>query len=328
MKTLIAIGTLAALAAFSCSLHAQQQQRGQQQRAPQQQATPPPQGVGAQSANPGAGFGPAQLTTFKVRDNFYMIRSGQSGNCSVLIADDGVVLIDNKFEMDHDGIIAKLREITDKPILYVINTHMHGDHSGGNAKNQALGAKVIASENARFQMGMTQTAGLPTITLEDHMRLYHGEFILDLYYLGRGHTDGDIVVHLPKQNMIFTGDLFATWDPYVTLIDYPGGGSLREWTRTLERIEALPFDTVIPGHGGATDRAHLATYHAQLVRMQDMVREMNRSANCGRRGTPPAEAAQCATTSRERIQKMLETEFGWSGFVTTLGLDGVIREMQ
>jgi hypothetical protein len=59
-----------------------------------------------------------------------------------------------------------------------------------------------------------------------------------------------------------------------------------------------------------------------------MVREMNRSANCGRRGMPPAEAAQCATTSRERIQKMLETEFGWSGFVTTLGLDGVIREMQ
>jgi glyoxylase-like metal-dependent hydrolase (beta-lactamase superfamily II) len=158
---------------------------------------------------------------------------------------------------------------------------------------------------------MTQSAGLPTITLDDHMRLYHGEFILDLYYLGRGHTDGDIVVHLPKQSMIFTGDLFATWDPYVTLIDYPGGGSLREWTRTLERIEALPFDTVIPGHGGATDRAHLATYKAQLVRMQDMVREMNR-----------------AKKSREDIQKMLETEFGWRGFVTTLGLDGVIREMQ
>ena len=304
MKNLIAIGTLAALAVLSSGAHAQQQ-RGQQQ------ATPPPQGAGAPSADPGAGFGPAQLTTFEVRDNFYMIRSGQSGNCSVLIADDGVVLIDNKFEMDHDGIMTKLREFTDKPILYVINTHMHGDHSGGNAKNQALGAKVIASENARFQMAMTQTAGLPSITLEDHMRLYHGDFILDLYYLGRGHTDGDIVVHLPKQNMIFTGDLFATWDPYVTLIDYPGGGSLREWTRTLERVLALPFNTVIPGHGGATDRAHLETYKAQLTRMQDMVREMNR-----------------AKKSREDIQKMLETEFGWRGFVTTLGLDGVIREMQ
>ena len=321
MKNLIAVGTLAVLAAFSLAAQPQQQ-RGQQQ------GGPPPQGVGAASADPAAGFGPAELTTFKVRDNFYMIRNNRSGNCSVLIADDGVVLIDNKFEMDHDAIMTKLREFTDKPLLYVINTHMHGDHSGGNAKNQDLGAKVIAHENARFQMSMTQTKGLPTITLEDHMRLYHGEFILDIYWLGRGHTDGDIVVHLPKQNMIFMGDLFATWDPYVTLIDYPGGGSLREWTRTLDRALALPFTTVIPGHGGATDRAHLETYKAQLTRMQDMVREMNRSANCGRRGLAPADAAACTTKSREGIQKMLETEFGWSGFVTTLGLDGVIREMQ
>jgi len=316
MKNLIAIATFAALTALASGAQAQQQ-RGQQQ------GTPPPQGVGTPSADPGAGFGPAQLTTFKVRDNFYMIRNGQSGNCSVLIADDGVVLIDNKFEMDHDGIMTKLREITDKPVLYVINTHMHGDHSGGNAKKQDLGAKVIAHENARFQMAMTQTKGLPTITLEDHMRLYHGEFILDIYWLGRGHTDGDIVVHLPKQNMIFMGDLFATWDPYVTLIDYPGGGSLREWTRTLERVEALPFDTVIPGHGGPTDRAHLATYKATLTRMQDMVREMNR-AKCAE----SMPAAACASKKREDIQKMLETEFGFRGFVTTLGLDGVIREMQ
>jgi len=302
MKSLIAVGTLAALAAFSL---AAQPQRGQQQ------GVPPPQGAGAASADPGAGFGPGQLTTFKVRDNFYMIRSGASGNCSVLIADDGVVLIDNKFEMDHDAIMTKLREITDKPILYVIDTHMHGDHSGGNATKQALGAKVIAHENARFQMAKSQTTGLPNLTLEDHMRLYHGEFILDLYWLGRGHTDGDVVVHLPEQSMIFMGDLFATWEPYVTLIDYPGGGSLREWTRTLERAQALPFDVVIPGHGGPTDRAHLETYRVQLVRMQDMVREMNR-----------------ARKSREEIQKMLETEFGWRGFVTTLGLDGVIGEMR
>jgi glyoxylase-like metal-dependent hydrolase (beta-lactamase superfamily II) len=213
--------------------------------------------------------------------------------------------------MDHDAIMTKLREFTDKPVLYVINTHMHADHSGGNAKKQTLGAKVIAHENARFQMAKSQTTGLPTLTLEDHMRLYHGEFILDLYWLGRGHTDGDVVVHLPEQKMIFMGDLFATWEPNVTLIDYPGGGSLREWTRTLERAQALPFDTVIPGHGGPTDRAHLEAYRVTLVRMQDMVREMNR-----------------AQKPRADIQKMLETEFGWRGFVTTLGLDGVIGEMR
>ncbi len=119
MKSLFAIGTWAALAALSSGAQAQ----------PREQT--------AASADPGAGFGPQQLTTFKVRDNFYMIRSGGSGNCSVLVAEDGVVLIDDKFAMDHDAIMAKLREITDKPVLYVINTHLHADHSGGNAAKQA-----------------------------------------------------------------------------------------------------------------------------------------------------------------------------------------------
>jgi hypothetical protein len=172
MKTLITIGTAAALAAFSSGgVYAQ-----------------PAQAPGGAPTENGAGFGPQELTTFKVRDNFYMIRNAQSGNCSVLVADDGVVLIDNKFEMDHDSIMTKLREITDKPVLYVINTHLHADHSGGNATKQALGAKVIAHENARFQMAKTQAMGLPNLTLEDHMRLYHGEFVIDLYWLGRGRV--------------------------------------------------------------------------------------------------------------------------------------------
>lgn len=257
------------------------------------------------------GFAAPELTTVKVRDNIYMIRSGASGNATVLVADDGIVLVDDKFAMEHDGVMAKLGEITDKPVLYVINTHLHQDHTGGNAALQALRAKVIAHENARRTMAETADSGLPNITLEQHLRLYHGEFVLDLYYLGRGHTDGDIVIHLPKQRIVLMGDLFATWEPYVHLIHYAAGGSLREWSRTLERALALDFDTVIPGHSGVTDRAHLETYLATTVRMQDMIREMNR-----------------AKRPREDIQKMLETEFGWSGFMTNFGLDGAIGELQ
>lgn len=257
------------------------------------------------------GFAAPELTTVKVRDNIYMIRSGASGNVTVLVADDGIVLVDDKFAMEHDGVMAKLGEITDKPVLYVINTHLHQDHTGGNAALQALRAKVIAHENARRTMAETADSGLPNITLEQHLRLYHGEFVLDLYYLGRGHTDGDIVIHLPKQRIVLMGDLFATWEPYVHLIHYAAGGSLREWSRTLERALALDFDTVIPGHSGVTDRAHLETYLATTVRMQDMIREMNR-----------------AKRPREDIQKMLETEFGWSGFMTNFGLDGAIGELQ
>jgi cyclase len=281
MKSLIAIGTFVAVTALSSGAYAQ------------------------------GGFAPPELATTKVRDNLYMIRSGASGNVTVLVADDGVVLVDDKFAMEHDGIMTELRKITDIPVLYVINTHLHQDHSGGNAALQALSAKVIAHENARRTMAETQDTGLPNITLEEHLRLYHGEFVLDLYYLGRGHTDGDLVIHLPEQRIVLMGDLFATWEPYVHLIHYAAGGSLREWSRTLERALALDFDTVIPGHSGVTDRAHLETYLATTVRMQEMVRAMTR-----------------ADRSREDIQKMLEMEFGWSGFVVDFGLDGAIGEMQ
>lgn len=257
------------------------------------------------------GFGPPELTTVKVRDDIYLLRNNMSGNVTVLVADDGVVLIDDKFAMDHDGIMAKLREVTDKPILYVINTHLHQDHTGGNAAMQALRAQVIASENARRIMAETADQGLPDITLDEHLRLYHGKWPIDVYYLGRGHTDGDIVVHLPTERLIAMGDLFATWEPYVHLIHYAAGGSARDWSRTLERALALDFDTVIPGHSGLTDRATLEGYLAETVRLQGTVREMNR-----------------AKRSRDDIRAVLESEFGWSNFMLNFGLDGIIGEMQ
>jgi glyoxylase-like metal-dependent hydrolase (beta-lactamase superfamily II) len=266
---------------------------------------------GAGNAAAQGGFGPPELTTVKVRDNIYMIRNSASGNVTVLVSDDGVLLIDDKFAMDHDGIMEHLRKITDEPVRYVINTHLHQDHTGGNAQMQALNAGIIASENARRIMAETQTDGLPNITIDDHARIYLGTLPLDLYYFGRGHTDGDIVIHLPTERLVVMGDLFATWEPYVHLVHYAAGGSARDWSRTLERALTLDFDTVIPGHSGVTDRARLEGYLAETVRLQDMVRQMNR-----------------AKRSREDIAKLLETEFGWSAFMLDFGLDGIINEMQ
>jgi glyoxylase-like metal-dependent hydrolase (beta-lactamase superfamily II) len=222
-----------------------------------------------------------------------------------------VLLIDDKFAMDHDGIMSQLATITDQPVRFVINTHLHQDHTGGNALLQGLDADVIASENARRIMAETQTEGLPNITIDDYLRVYHGDFVLDLHYFGRGHTDGDIVIHLPEERLVVTGDLFATWEPYVHLIHYAAGGSGRDWSRTLERALELDFDTVIPGHSGVTDRATMEGYLAETIRLQDMVREMNR-----------------AERSRDDIRAVLEMEFGWSEFMMNFGLDGLISEMQ
>lgn len=258
------------------------------------------------------GFGPAELTLVEVRDNIYMVRSSTSGNVTVLVSDDGVALIDDKFADDHEGIMEFVQSVTDQPVRYVINTHLHQDHTGGNALLQEQqGAVVIASENARRIMAETLDAGLPNLTLDDHMRLYLGDMPIDLHYFGRAHTDGDIVVHLPEEGIVVTGDLFATWEPYVHLIHYAAGGSARDWSRSLERALELDFDTVIPGHSGLTDRATMEGYLAETVRLKDMVREMNRAGR-----------------SREDISRMLEMEFGWSQFMLNFGLDGIITEMQ
>ena len=257
------------------------------------------------------GFGPPELATVQVKENIYVIRNAMSGNVTVLVSDDGVLLIDDKFAMDHDGIMAQLKKITDQPVRYVINTHLHADHTGGNAAMQALDAEVIAHANARRIMAETQNEGLPNILLDDHLSMYLGEMPIDIYYFGRGHTDGDVVIHLPEEGVVIMGDLFALWGPYLHLIHYAAGGSARDWSRTLERALQLDFDTVIPGHSGVTDRATMEGYLAETVRLQEMVREMNR-----------------AKRSRDDIRAMLAMEFGWSDFMINFGLDGIITEMQ
>lgn len=259
------------------------------------------------------GFGPPELTLVPVagHDNIYLIRNQFAGNITVLVGDEGVVLIDTKMAPDHDGVVEFVRSVTDAPIKYVIDTHMHPDHVGGNPPLQNIGATIIASENARRLMDERGTPGLPNITLEDHLRVYLDAMPIDLHYFGRGHTDGDVVVHLPTENVVIMGDLFALWDNYEAVIDYSAGGSLRDWPRTLEGALGLDFETVIPGHSGVTNRANVEGYRDHLLRMQAMVREMN-----------------AQNRSREEIQAMLQSEFNWGGLSTGVGLDGVIIEMQ
>ena len=257
------------------------------------------------------GFGPPENTLVEVRENIHTIRNMGAGNATVIVGEEGVILIDDKFPQDHEDIVRLMREVTDAPLLYVINTHLHPDHVGGNPAMQDIGAHIIASENARRIMAEREQPGLPNITMRDYLRIWLDDMPIDLHYFGAGHTDGDIVIHLPTESVVVTGDLFALYGPYRAVIDYSAGGSLRDWTRTLERVLQLDFDTVIPGHSGTTDRANVEGYIEYLTRTQDMVREMNAQQR-----------------SREDIQAMLESEFDWGGLEMAVGLDGVIAEMR
>ena len=220
----------------------------------------------AAAARAQGGFGPQEITLVEVQENIYTIRNMTSGNVTMIVGEEGVVLIDDKFPQDHEDIMRFVREVTDAPLLYVINTHLHPDHAGGNPAMQDVGAHVIASENARRIMAEREQPGLPNITMRDYLRIWLDDMPIDLHYFGTGHTDGDVVVHLPTEDVVVTGDLFALYDPYRAVIDYSAGGSLRDWTRTLERMLQLDFETVIPGHSGTTDRANVEGYIEYLTR--------------------------------------------------------------
>lgn len=258
-----------------------------------------------------AQFPPPGLAIHEVRDGVYQILSAASGGITVLTSDDGVLLVDTKFDNEYTEYMELLRTVTDQPIRYVINTHMHGDHTGGNIRLEGIGANIIATDNARRGMAATQQMGLPVLTFDDHMRIYFGGQPLDLYWLGRGHTDGDLVVHLPEQRMVLAGDLFAGFDPSLRLVDYNGGGSFKEWSSTLEKVLELDFDTVIPGHREVTDRAKLEESLAEVVAIQDLIREMHGNGR-----------------SPEDIQAAITSEYSRFAFIVLPGIQAVIAELE
>lgn len=259
------------------------------------------------------GNAPAEVELVEVTDAVYVIHNAYvPGNVAALITDDGVLLVDTKFAIDYDNIAALLAGVTDQPIRYVVNTHYHDDHSGGNGLWQARGATVVASGKARIKMldnGRDQ--GLPDITIEDTGTIHIGGTVVDLYYFGRAHTDGDIVAHLPEQGVLVTGDIYANDPGTPEFIDYAGGGSAREWPRTLERALDLDFDTVVPGHGTVVGREGLESFRDDTVRLREMVRTMIRQGR-----------------SREDIEAMLRGEFNFADFHVQGSLDGLLVELQ
>ena len=268
----------------------------------------PPGGRGGAPAGPSP-FPPEELAIHHVRDNIYQILSAASGGVMVMTSDDGVLLIDTKFEREYDRYMELLRTVTDQPIRYVINTHMHGDHTGGNGRLEELGPEIIATDNARTGLAGSQSVGLPSMTFDDHMRIYFAGEPIELYWLGRGHTNGDLLAYFPEKRMLHTGDLFAGFDPSLRLIDYNGGGSLMEWSATLERAMELDFDTVIPGHREVTTRAKLQEAIDEIHAIQDMIRELN---NAGR--------------APDEILAAVVSEFGRYAFVVLPGIQAVLDE--
>jgi glyoxylase-like metal-dependent hydrolase (beta-lactamase superfamily II) len=212
---------------------------------------------------------PAQLTMEKVADNLYVIM-GSGGNVAVMPTPEGVILVDDKFPQDNPQIVAKVKSLTDKPIRYVLNTHHHGDHTGGNKALLDANAEIILHRNARANMVKGEQPGIPRITFSDETQVFLGGKEVVARHLGRGHTDGDAVIFFPAERTIHMGDLFTNGTPFC---DAANGGSIREWDQTVQKALAYDFDTVIPGHGPVMKKADLAKHVQTVAAFRDRVRQ-------------------------------------------------------
>jgi cyclase len=258
------------------------------------------------------GTKPAELSTIKVKEDLFVVYNDLvPGNTTVLVTNQGLILVDNKFEIDFDNLMAQVKKISNQPIRYVINTHYHADHSGGNPKMQAQNVQVVASERARRKMVEVNQPGTPNVTLENNVRLYLGGKRVEVFHFGRAHTDGDVVAYFPDHRVVAMGDMFTVGNGLPPLVDYPGGGSTREWPRSLEGALALDFDTAIPGHGKPTTKDDLRKYRDNLTTLGRRVHEM-----------------LAKNASRAEIDKELRSRFGFEDFHIQLSLDGLLAELR
>lgn len=224
---------------------------------------------------------PQPLAVEKVKEGLFNI-SGSGGNVAAYVTTEGVILIDDKFPQNTPEILAKVKSISELPIRYVVNTHHHGDHTGGNA-NLLGTAEIIGHRNNRANIVEKNQPGAQRITFSDEMALHLGGKEVRARYFGRGHTNGDVVVYFPELKTIHTGDLFVGGAPF---IDYSAGGSAIEWTKTIDGILQLDFETVIPGHGNVLKRDDLVAFRGKLETMR------NRMSELKRKGTSKNDAAK------------------------------------
>lgn len=240
---------------------------------------------------------PPKLTLNKVKEDLFEIE-GDGGNVGVYVTSEGVILIDDKFDRDHDAIMAAVKQATPLPVKYVISTHYHEDHSGGNTKMYSSGVDIISTANSRKnilekkQSNATPGVMPARIVFTEETSVFLGGKEVRAHHYGRGHTNGDAIIYFPALRTIHTGDMMAGTTP---LVDYSGGGSVVEWTKTLDAAMQLDFDTVIPGHGPVTNKAGLQTYRDNVAKMRDRVTQQIRSGK-----------------SQADIAKFMETEYMWA----------------
>lgn len=229
-----------------------------------------------------------RIRTVSVADGVYMLM-GAGGNIGVSAGANGVVLIDDQFAPLTDKIKAAVAAINPGPIRFLLNTHWHGDHTGGNENFAKDGVVIVAHENVRHRMSVEQfvaalnrtvprspEAALPIVTFTDAVNLYLNGDSINAFHVAPAHTDGDVVIYFRRANVVHMGDTY--WNGRYPLIDLSSGGSVDGMVAAMDRVLAMTDENTkyIPGHGELSGRAGVAAFRDMLSTVRDRVRTLVR----------------------------------------------------
>jgi cyclase len=224
-----------------------------------------------------------EVTSTKLADGVYMLE-GAGGNIGVSIGEDGVFLIDDQYAPLTPRIKAAVAALSPRTIRFVLNTHWHGDHTGGNENLGGEGVLIVAHDNVRVRMSTEQISQvfkrttppaparvLPVVTFSESATFHMNGDEIHAQHVAPAHTDGDSLVRFGKANVLHTGDLF--FNGSFPFIDLESGGSLEGMIAAADRVLALANDRtrIIPGHGKAAGKADLQTYRDMLAGVREAI---------------------------------------------------------
>lgn len=223
-------------------------------------------------------FSSVQIQTTEVADDLYML-VGAGGNLSLSVGDDGAFLVDDQFAPLSEKILAAIAAVTDSSVRFLVNTHFHNDHTGGNENIGRTGAIIVAQDNVRARMSTDQfraifneaipaspPGALPIVTFADQIKFHWNDTEIVAFHVPNAHTDGDAVIAYPGKNVLHMGDVF--FNGAYPFVDVSSDGSLDGYIAGVERVLALPFlnaqTKIIPGHGALATPADLREFLAVL----------------------------------------------------------------
>ena len=226
-------------------------------------------GLGAQPD-----FSEVEISTHHVAGTVHYL-AGRGGNIGLSVGDQGVVMIDDQFAPLSDRIHAAIEGISNGDIRFLINTHVHGDHTGGNANFAAMGISILAQDRVRGRLAATQPAeALPVLTYSEDVTIHLNGEEVHILPMPPGHTDGDSIIHFVDSDVIHTGDMFRT--VAFPVIDRGNGGTLSGTIDSLGILAGMagPDTKILPGHGVVSSRADVIEFRDMVITVAGRVEEL------------------------------------------------------